>query len=95
MFKFTKADRRSKLQKEMDTVFKKLEELDPSDENYTKTINNLERLHKMKSDDKIKVSPDVVISVLGSIVGTVLVLYFEKTDIVTSKAINWIIKGRV
>ncbi len=95
MFKFTKKDRRTKLEKEMDTVFAKLETLDVTSEDYNKAVNSLERLNEMKSKDKIKINPDVIITVAGSIVGTLLVLYFEKTDVITTKALNWIIKGRV
>jgi len=95
MFKFTKKDRRKKVVKAMDSVYTKLETLDAASEDYTTAVSNLERLNKIKSEDKIKINPDVVITVVGSIASTLLVLYFEKTDIVTSKAINWIIKGRV
>jgi hypothetical protein len=95
MFKFTKKDKRTQLKKEMDTVFTRLESLDASSEEYSTAVTNLEKLHKMSSNDKIKINSDVVITVAGAIVSTILVLYFEKTGVVTSKAVNWILKGRV
>lgn len=93
--KFTKKDRRTKLEKEIESVLCNLRTMDPSSEAYTTATQNLERLHKMKSEDKFKVSPDTVMVVAGSLIGTILVLYFERTGVVTSKALGWLMKGRV
>lgn len=41
-----------------------------------------------------KVSPDTALVVAANLVGIVLILTFERTDIVTSKALGFILKGR-
>jgi len=93
--KITKKDRRTALEKEIETVIKTLSKLKPSDDMYTTATDNLEKLYNMKSKDSRKVSPDTMAVVVGSIVGTVLVLYFEKTGAITTKAVSWILRGRV
>ena len=93
--KITKKDKRTNLEKEIDSVIETMGKLKPSDDNYTKTTDNLEKLYNMKSKDSRKVSPDTKAVVWGSIVGTVLVLYFERTGAITSKALGWILRGRV
>lgn len=42
-----------------------------------------------------KISPDTVLVVAGNLLGILLILTYEKADIITSKAINFILKGRV
>lgn len=42
-----------------------------------------------------KISPDTLLVVLGNLVGILLILKFEKLDILTTKAINFVLKGRV
>ena len=42
-----------------------------------------------------KISPDTLLIVGGNLLGILLILNFEKADIVTSKALNFVLKGRV
>lgn len=93
--KITKKDKRTNLEKEIDSVIRTMGKLKPSDDMYTTTTDNLEKLYDMKSKDSRKVSPDTKAVVAGSIIGTLLVLYFEKTGAVTTKALAWILRGRV
>ncbi len=95
MWKFTKKDKRTAIEKEIDSVLEQMTKLDPTTKEYTDANINLERLAKVKSEIKSGISKDTLLIVAGSLVGTILVLYFEKTDVLTSKATNWILKGRV
>lgn len=47
------------------------------------------------SKNSWKISPDTVLVVAGNLLGILLILTYEKTDFITSKAINFILKGRV
>jgi len=42
-----------------------------------------------------KVSPDTILIVTGNLLGILLILKYEKLDIITSKAIGFVLKGRV
>jgi len=42
-----------------------------------------------------KVSPDTLLVVAGNLLGIVLILTYEKANIVVSKALNFVLKGRV
>lgn len=41
------------------------------------------------------ISPDTALIVLGNLTGILMILYFEKAGIITSKAINFVLKGRI
>lgn len=42
-----------------------------------------------------RVTPDTLLVVLGNLGGILLILNFEKLDIIRSKAISFVLKGRV
>ena len=96
MFNFTtKKDKRTLLDKEIDSVVEFMKEYEPSSEKYVVMSENLERLYKAKSLIKDRfVSPDTIAMGVIAILQILLVLNHEKTDVLTSKAANWIWKGR-
>jgi len=56
--------------------------------------------HSLEEYDKLaknnwKVSPDTLLVVAGNLLGIVLILTYEKANIITTKALNFILKGRV
>lgn len=57
----------------------------------SKSLEEYENL--VKSD--WKVSPDTLLVVAGNLLGIVLILTYEKANIVVSKALNFVLKGRV
>lgn len=50
---------------------------------------------KVTTVQKKKVSPDTVAVIAGNLLGIGLILGFEKMNIITSKAIGFVLKGRV
>ena len=59
---------------------------------FPELLNRLERLHKLKSeeDNKQRVSPEVVWTVVGNIVCVVLVIGYEQKHVISSKAMTFI-----
>lgn len=43
----------------------------------------------------LSISPDTILIVAGNLAGIILILGYEKMDIITSKALNFVLKGRV
>jgi hypothetical protein len=56
-------------------------------------LKRLERVYKLKTiDGQKRVSPDVVASIAGNLAGIVLILHFEKVNVVASKALGFVMK---
>lgn len=77
---------------EMKRVVVKLSELDPCSETYENGVRNLEVLSKVKTSKKggFWPSSEVIFGGLINIGGILLVLYFERLDVVSSKAFGMI-----
>jgi len=54
----------------------------------------LEEYNKL-AERSWKIDPNTVLVVAGNLLGIVLILYFEKFDIIRSKAVGFVLKGRV
>lgn len=91
-----KVDKRSNLEKEIDNVLKRMSELDPDSKEYSAMASNLELLFSAKSKEKDrKISPDTLAVIAGNLLGIGLILTYEKANVITSKALGFVIKGRV
>jgi hypothetical protein len=96
MIILTKKNRKTKLDDVIEAVILKLEGLSPDSKEYQIIADNLERLYKARSYEKSNfVSPDTLAIIGGNLLGIALILWFEKTDVITSKALGFVLKGRV
>lgn len=94
--RITKCDKRSKLEQEIDSVLDNLSKLEKGSKEYAAIVDNLEKLYKAKGPDtKRCISPDTIAIVAGNLLGILIILGYEKTDVITSKAMGFILKGRV
>ena len=97
MLKNTKIFKNEKtmLEKEIDDVLLAMRHMAKDTDEYEMAIDHLERLYKMNSkDNDDKVSPDTMAVVVGNLVGILLILKHEEVNVVTSKALNFVIRGR-
>ena len=68
---------------------------------FDESVEHWEVLRKVLEEyDKLskhnwKFSPDTLLAVAGNLMGILLILNFEKLDIVRSKAIGFVLKGRL
>lgn len=67
-----------------------------SKEDYANGLEMVERLAKLKSlmADK-KVSKDTILLVIANLVGICLILGYEHVNVISSKALGFVMKGRV
>lgn len=94
--KFTKKDKRTNLEKEIDSLLLEMEDKDPDTDEYRNNVKDLETLFKARSYEKQKsVSPDTIAIIAGNLVGILFVLNFERLNVITSKALSFVLKGRV
>lgn len=96
MEKTAKKDKRTLLEKEIDNILKTMLTMDAGSEEYTVMAENLERLYKLKVVDSTnKVSADTMALIAGNLLGLALIMSFEKTNIITTKALGFVLRGRV
>lgn len=93
---FTKKDKRTALDKEIDAILEAMKKENPDTEAYTSATKNLEVLYKAKlSEKKDKVSKNTILLVGGNIAVVLLGLYFERFNVITTRALNYVLRGRV
>lgn len=94
MLKFFKRDRRTNLEKEIDDVLEVLKELEKDSDEYTAVVANLESLYTSRSLEKGHVSKDTMAIVTGNLIGVLIIVGYEQANVMTSKALGYVIKGR-
>ena len=88
--------KKSKLEKVIDSILDDMSKFEANSDEYSDMANNLEKLLKAKSYEKQRgVSPDTMVIAAANLIGIVLILKHEKVDIITSKALGFVLKGRV
>lgn len=94
--KLTNRDKRTPLEKEIDTVLDTMGNISPDSKEYEAMAKNLKVLYEAKALEKSKrVSPDTIAVVAGNLLGIGLILVYEKANIITTKAIGFVLRGRV
>lgn len=93
----TKKDKKTRMEKVIDSILEKLSTMDPSSEEYEQVVANLETLMKAESykKDSSKVSADTKWVVIAGILELVLIMGFEQSHVITTKAFGRILRGRV
>lgn len=86
------------LEKEIEAVLLDMKDMYVGSEEYEVALNHLSTLHeinsKEKKEKKWNVSPDTMAVVAGNLLGIILILKHEELNVITSKAMNFVIKGR-
>jgi hypothetical protein len=91
-----KRDKRDNLTKEIDNVLAKMNKLTPDSKEYSAMATNLKTLYEAKGKEKDRhISWDTVAIIGGNLLGIVLILGYEKAGVITSKALNFVLRGRV
>lgn len=90
-FKNTKP---SSLENEIERLFNKLKEMDPTDPQYAPVAEQLSKLYKLKEvDSKKQISPDAAVATVTNLAGILLILNHERLHVVTSKALGMVRKS--
>lgn len=95
---FAKKDKRTELEKERDDAIKLLKGEMPGSDAYAAQLEIVERLDKLVAEEKkrkLHVSPDTAATVVAGCLQVGAILFREEFHNVTSKALGFVIKGRV
>ena len=85
---------RKRIKEEQEKVFLKMSEPD-IEQNEWDDLNEKYRVYSEMVKPSWKFTPDTLLVVGGNLLGILLILNFEKMDIVRTKAIGFVLKGRV
>lgn len=67
---------------------------EPGSDAYENRLKVVERLTKLKASGQQKVSWDTIITVLGQLIGILIVVLHERSHVITTKAFNIFGKNR-
>ena len=83
------------LEKEIEAILLDMKDMDINSDEYEVALNHLTILHEIKmKEKKWNVSPDTMAVVVANLLGIILILKHEELNVITSKAMNFVIKGR-
>lgn len=85
----------SNLEKAIDTLLTQMSVVSCDSDEYAKMVVSLDKLYKLKEIDAPKrVSPDTLALIGGNIAGILLIIGHEKVNVITTKALGFVLKAR-
>jgi hypothetical protein len=92
---FTGVKKPTQLETALDRAFETLSQKAVATDEYTRTLEAVTELHKMKEAEKpSSVSPDTMLLVGANLVGILLIIRHEHVNVITSRAMSTLIKPR-
>lgn len=88
-------DEPSKIRQEIEELHEELALYDKHSEEYADVIKQLTNLYELEQKLKVKVDPNTALVVAGNLLGILAILKYEQFNVITSKALSFVIKGRV
>ena len=90
-----KTEKTNELDDSIATVFARMKDLTPDSPQYSATVDQLLKLYKLREEttSRKRVSPDAMAQVAGSLAGILLIITYERSHALTSKALGHIIKS--
>lgn len=85
----------SGIQKAIDRLLDDMKAHDPDSAEYAKMTEQLAKLHKLLPEKEDKLKKDTLLIVGGNLAGILLILHYEKLNVVASKALSFVIKTKV
>jgi hypothetical protein len=81
------------LDKAIDTLFEEMSFGTGETEKYAQIVSQLTKLYELKSTPQ-QISPDTALTVMCNLLGIALIVGYERSHIVTSKAVGFLLKLR-
>lgn len=79
----------------IDSLLTRLENTDASSEEFAHITDQLVKLNAMLPKKEPFVKAETLIPVVGNLAGIFAILNFERAGVITSKALNFVVKSRV
>lgn len=85
----------TELDKTLLTALTHLKEITPTDPEFATLTDQVNKLHKMREDMKPdRVKKDTAALIAANLIGIAMITHFERTNVITSKALAFITKLR-
>lgn len=95
MFTIKTQTEESGLEKAIAEVLREMSQHSSDSQEYAKMADQLTKLYSLKEIDTPKrVTPDTLALVIGNLAGIILIVGHERAHVVTSKALNFVMKLR-
>lgn len=79
----------------IDRVLAQMKDTDLNEEEFNTLMTHLERMNRLRLEDRArKVSPDTMAIVVGNLIGLVIIVGFERNNIITSKGLGFILRAK-
>jgi hypothetical protein len=76
-------------------VLTEMNQYGPDSPEYSEMISHLDRLHKMKADERRnRVSPDTVAMICGNLLGILIIVAYEQKHVLVSKGLGFVIRTK-
>ena len=83
------------LENTIDNLITQMSNEEGHTESYSAMVRNLETLYKLKAEDKPdRVKLDTIAVVAGNLLGVLIIVGFEKSHVMTSKALTTLLKPK-
>ena len=92
---FINREGKSPLDVSIEVAHASLQHLDPNSEDYGVVLDRIARLEKMRdAKRRPSLSPDTLVMAVTNLLGILLILNYERTEIVTTKALGFVNRTR-
>jgi FixJ family two-component response regulator len=82
---------KSGLEQAIDKALNEMKTFSAEEDEYAKIVEQLDKLYALKELEKPeRVSKDTLATIAANLIGIVLIVGYERTNIVTSKALNFL-----
>lgn len=86
---------KSELDKAIDDIYREMSGVSADSDEYAKMVDQLVKLHGLKHNkNPARISRDTLATVVGNLVGIVLIVAVERENILTTKALNFLLKPK-
>ena len=81
------------IEQEKNRLLKKLKTLDPQSEEYEQAVTNYQRLTSAGNEkNQSAISPDVIATAVTNILGILIILNYERFNVISSRAIGFVFR---
>lgn len=92
--KFTKRDRRNKVERRIDEKIEEFIDQAMTKEEVAEVIGLVKDKNEMLASKPRLIKPDTMALIAANLLGIVLIMNFEKANVITSKALGFVMRGR-
>ena len=93
---FSRTGESSQLERQIDRAIRELDNHPVGSQDYVRAVDVVVKLHRMKEEEKSSpVSKDTLAIIGANLLGIIMIIKHEHVNVITSRALNLILKSRI